>query len=105
MTKDIDKLTEEIFEANDCLPRTLTTRTRIWKGVVKILDGQPDHYRTVIGFTHDDLVRRASSTGGRLVDYDYYDNGIQAILEDSVDELWQYAYERAKAQVDSEVVQ
>jgi len=96
MTKDIDKLTEEIFEKNDCLPHTITTKTRIWKGLVKILDGQPDHYRTVIGFSYNDLWRRAESTGGKLVDYDYYDGGIQAILEDSVDELWAFAYERAE---------
>lgn len=105
MTKDMNKLTEEIFEANDCLPHTLTTRTRIWKGLVKILDGQPDHYRTVIGFSHDDLVRRASSTGGRLVDYDYYDGGIQAVLEDSVDELWEFAHTKAERKMAREVIE
>tara|TARA_R100000329_G_scaffold124173_1_gene102696 strand:+ start:2260 stop:2568 length:309 start_codon:yes stop_codon:yes gene_type:complete len=102
MTKDIDKLAEEIFEAEDDLPHTLTTRSRIWLGQIRWLDG---HVRIVAGFSHDDLLRKASFVNARLIYYDYYDGGIQAILEDSVDDLWQYAYERAEAQVDSEVVQ
>ena len=102
MTKDIDKLTEEIFEAEDDLPHTLTTRSRIWLGQIKSLDGQ---VRVVAGFSHDDLFRKASIVNARLIHYDYYDGGIQAILEDSVDDLWQYAYDRAEREIAREVIQ
>ncbi len=101
MTKDIDKLTEEIFEANDCLPQNLTTRTRIWMGVIEFNDGQ---HRPIVGFSEEDLRRRAMGRG-RLVWTDYYDGGIQAILEDSVDELWDYAYDRAEKKMAREVIE
>tara|TARA_R100000458_G_scaffold59875_2_gene72385 strand:- start:35 stop:349 length:315 start_codon:yes stop_codon:yes gene_type:complete len=104
MTKftDIDKLTDEIFEAEDDLPHTLTTSSKIWLGQIKWPDGQ---VRVVAGFSHDDLLRKASIVNARLIRYDYYDGGIQAILEDSVDDLWRYAYEKAEAQVGSEVIE
>ena len=102
MTKDIDKLTEEIFEAEDDLPHTLTTRSRIWLGQITMKDGQ---IREIIGFSHDDLFRKASIVNARLTNYDYYDGGIQAILEDSVDDLWQYAYDRAEKKIGREVIE
>jgi hypothetical protein len=95
---DIEKLAEQIFEQEDDLPQNLTTRCRIWMGVIELNDGQ---YRPVNGFTEEDLRRRAMGLG-RLVWTDYYDGGIQAILEDSVEELWDYAYSKAEKKIKKE---
>ena len=36
MTNNIDKLAEEIFEANDDLPQSVNSNTTIWIGVVEV---------------------------------------------------------------------
>jgi len=90
---DIEKLAEEIFEQEDDLPQTLTTRCRIWLGVIEIGDV---NYRPVVGYSEEDLRRKAKGWATRLVWYDYYDGGLQAILEDSVEQLWDHAYKRAE---------
>ena len=95
---DIEKLAEQIFGEEDDLPENLTTSTRIWMGVIELNDGQ---YRPVQGFTEEDLRRRAMGLG-RLVWTDYYDGGLQAILEDSVEQLWDYAYNRAEKKINKE---
>tara|TARA_R100001082_G_scaffold82236_1_gene49084 strand:+ start:13168 stop:13461 length:294 start_codon:yes stop_codon:yes gene_type:complete len=91
MTNNIDKLAEEIFEANDDLPQSVNGNTTIWIGVIEFKDGQ---HRPVIGFSEDDLYRKSLGRG-RLVWTDYYDNA-RDILEDSVQDLWDYAYDRAE---------
>jgi hypothetical protein len=96
MNKDdrIEKMTKEIFEANDDLPQRVNGSTTIWIGTIKYDDGQ---YRSVVGFSEDDLYRK-SKDRGRLVWTDYYDNA-RHILEDSVDDLWDYAYAKAERRI------
>tara|TARA_R100000664_G_C2756012_1_gene143797 strand:- start:240 stop:548 length:309 start_codon:yes stop_codon:yes gene_type:complete len=96
MTNNIDKLAEEIFEANDDLPQSVNSNTTIWIGVVETgshLGAKPT-YKPVVGFSEDDLYRKSLGRG-RLVWTDYYDNAGD-ILEDSVQDLWDYAYDRAE---------
>ena len=96
MTNNIDKLTEEIFEANDDLPQSVNGNTTIWIGVIEIgsLLGAKPNYRPVVGFSEDDLYRKSRGRG-RLVWTDHY-RFIGDILEDSVEDLWDYAYEKAE---------
>ena len=96
---DIDKLAEQIFEEEDDLPHDLTTSARIWMGVIEIGDTT---YRPVIGYSEEDLRRKARGWATRLVWYDYYDGGLQAILEDSVEALWDYAYRKAEKKIKKE---
>jgi hypothetical protein len=100
MTKDMDKLAEEIFEANDDLPQSVNGNTTIWIGVIQYNDGQ---CRPVVGFSEDDLYRKSKGRG-RLVWTDYYDNA-RDILSDSVEDLWDYAYERAEKKMAREVIE
>ena len=89
---DIEKLAEQIFKQEDDLPNELSTSTRIWMGVIELNDGQ---YRPVQGFTEEDLRRRAMGRG-RLVWTDYYVGGLVSMLSDSIEELWDYAFNRAE---------
>ena len=96
MNGDIDKLAEEIFEANDDLPQSVNSNTTLWIGVVETgshLGAKPT-YKPVVGFSEDDLYRKSKGRG-RLVWTDHY-RFIGDILEDSVEDLWDYAYEKAK---------
>tara|TARA_R100000742_G_C4253822_1_gene71908 strand:+ start:122 stop:445 length:324 start_codon:yes stop_codon:yes gene_type:complete len=89
---DIEKLAEQIFEQEDDLPNELTTSTRIWMGTIEFNDGQ---HRPIVGFTEEDLRRRAMGRG-RLIWTDYYVGGLVSMLSDGVEELWDYAFNRAE---------
>ena len=97
MTSDIDKLAEQIFEQQDDLPNEITPYTRVWIGLVEVHDVP----LPIIGFSEADLERKSSGLG-RLVWSDYYYDGLTAILSDSVEALWEYAYSKAENKIKKE---